>query len=120
MRALFDVVQSISDEDWFRGCVFVNVAIEFPQPHEPAHAVALKSKLAIQAIVADLARNAGAHEPQALAEELCMIMEGAYVTRQVTRNSQSIAIARRLANRTIDSHLGEQAAEVFAPSPAAR
>jgi AcrR family transcriptional regulator len=118
MRALFDVVQSISDEDWFRGCVFVNVAIEFPQPHEPAHAVAVKSKLAIQAIVADLARNAGAREPEALAEELCMIMEGAYVTRQVTRNSQSIAIARRLANRAIDSHLGEQAAEVVAPSSA--
>jgi AcrR family transcriptional regulator len=106
LRALFDAVQNITDADWFHGCVFVNVAIEFPQPHEPAHAVAAKSKESIQRIVENLAQQAGAARPRALAEELCMIMEGAYVTRQVTCNPQTIAIARRLAERTIDSHLG--------------
>src|SRR5262245_29235314 len=30
LRALFDVVENITESDWFRGCVFVNVAIEFP------------------------------------------------------------------------------------------
>lgn len=106
LRALFDAVQSITDADWFHGCVFVNVAIEFPLPHEPAHVMAAKAKQAIQCIVEELAQQAGAMHPKLLAEELCMIMEGAYVTRQVTHNPQTIAIARRLAERTIDSHLG--------------
>src|SRR3954469_13993589 len=88
LRALFDAVQSITDADWFHGCVFVNVAIEFPLPHEPAHVMAAKSKLAIQRIVEELAQRAGAAQPLALAEELCMIMEGAYVTRQVTHSPQ--------------------------------
>jgi AcrR family transcriptional regulator len=106
LRALFDAVQSITDADWFHGCVFVNVAIEFPLPHEPAHVMAAKSKLAIQRIVEELAQRAGAAQPLALAEELCMIMEGAYVTRQVTHSPQTITIARRLAERAIASHLG--------------
>ncbi len=110
LLALFDVVQSISDDEWFRGCVFVNVAIEFPQPHEPAHAVAVKSKQAIQDIVEELAQQAGAAQPKALAEELCMIMEGAYITRQLSRSPQAIVIARRLAERAIDSHLGASTA----------
>jgi len=83
----------------------VNVAIEFPLPHEPAHVMAANSKLAIQRIVEELAQRAGAAQPLALAEELCMIMEGAYVTRQVTHSPQTIAIARRLAERAIASHL---------------
>jgi len=105
LRALFDAVQNITDDAWFRGCVFVNVAMEFPQPHEPAHVVAIKSKDAIQRMVQGLAEQAGAASPRALAEELCLIMEGAYVTRQVTCNPETIAIARRLAERAIGVHL---------------
>jgi AcrR family transcriptional regulator len=104
--ALFDLVQNITESEHFHGCVFVNVAIEFPLPHEPAHAVAVKSKEAIQRIVEDLAEQAGAGDPKALAEELCLIMEGAYVTRHVSCKPQTIAIARRLAERAIVSHIG--------------
>jgi AcrR family transcriptional regulator len=104
--ALFDVVQNITEDERFHGCVFVNVAIEFPLAHEPAHVLAVKAKAGIQRMVEELAERAGAGNPKALAEELCMIMEGAYVTRQVSSNPQTIAIARRLAERAIDSHLG--------------
>jgi AcrR family transcriptional regulator len=103
--ALFDAVQNITESERFHGCVFVNVAIEFPLPHEPAHVVAVKSKEAIQRIVEELAGQAGAADPKALAEELCMIMEGAYVTRHVSCNPQTIAIARRLAERAIAAHV---------------
>src|SRR5215510_2177342 len=32
LRALFDVIGRIIDDDEFQGCIFVNVAMEFPQP----------------------------------------------------------------------------------------
>src|SRR4030095_1739903 len=83
LAALFDAVQNMTNSERFHGCVFVNVAIEYPLPHEPAHVIAAKSKAAIQRIVEDLARHAGAPNPLALAEELCLIMDGAYVTRHV-------------------------------------
>jgi AcrR family transcriptional regulator len=105
LRALFDAVENITESDWFRGCVFVNVAIEFPLPHEPAHQLAADSKAAIERVVRELADRAGAANPAALAQELCLIMEGAYVTKHVTGNKATIAIARRLAERAIAAHL---------------
>jgi hypothetical protein len=35
-----------------------------------------------------------------------MIIDGAYVCRQVTGQPDTIEIARRLADRTIEAHLG--------------
>ncbi len=104
LRAVLDVVERIIESDEFQGCIFVNAAMEFPLPHEPAHIAAAGNKRAIEAIIRDLATRAGAIDPQLLAEELCLIFEGAYVTRQVTGNHKTIDIARRLAERTIDAN----------------
>ena len=111
LRALFDVVETIIESDDYQGCIFVNVSMEFPLPHEPAHVAAGRSKSDIEEIVCAVATEAGAANPRALAQELCLIMEGAYVTRHVTCNRETIAIARRLAERVIGAHLGELAAK---------
>jgi len=103
LHALFDVVEFIIESDDFHGCIFVSAAIEFPLPHEPAHVAAAQSKQAIETIVAAIAAEAGADQPQSLAQELCLIMEGAYVTRHVSGNKYTIDIARRLANLAIAS-----------------
>jgi AcrR family transcriptional regulator len=105
VRRLFDVVEQIIDSDDYQGCIFVNVAIEFPLAHEPAHQAAAEHKRAIEAIVRELAEQAGADDPAAMAEELCLIMEGAYVTRQVTGDPGAIAIARRVAEGVIARRL---------------
>ena len=99
----------VIEDDDFHGCIFVNAAMEFPLPHDPAHVAAARNKRAIEEIVFELAERAGAADPRALAEELCMIMEGAYVTRQVTGKPETIAVARRLADRVLDAHLGPAA-----------
>jgi AcrR family transcriptional regulator len=109
LRALLDVVDRIIDADEYQGCIFVNVAMEFPLPHEPAHVAAAQHKQAIEEIVQDLASSAGAADPRQMARELCLIMEGAYVTRQVTGDKQSIDVARRVADLVIASHLSEPA-----------
>jgi AcrR family transcriptional regulator len=60
LRALLDVVDRIIDADEYQGCMFVNVAMEFLLPHDPAHVAAARHKRAIQDIVRDLAARAGA------------------------------------------------------------
>src|SRR5262249_46133262 len=109
LRALLDVVDLIIDADDYQGCIFVNVALEFPLPHEPAHVAAAQHKLAIEEIVQNLASRAGAADPRRLAQELCLIMEGAYVTRQVTGNKRSIDVARRVADLVIAAHVPDAA-----------
>lgn len=105
LRGLFDVVEQVINSDEFQGCIFVNVAMEFPLAHEPAHLAAAEHKRAIEAIVRELAAEANADDPTAMAQELCLIIEGAYVTRQVTGDPQTIDVARRVANSIIASRL---------------
>ena len=58
LDALMDVVKRIVETDGFQGCIFVNAAIEFPLPHEPAHIAAAQSKQAIEDIVCEVATKA--------------------------------------------------------------
>jgi AcrR family transcriptional regulator len=107
LHALLNVVEMITSSDDYQGCIFVNVAMEFPLPHEPAHVLACKNRQAIQDIVQTLATEAGAEDPHALAEQLCLIMEGAYVTRHVTGNEHTIDIARKIAELVISEQCVE-------------
>lgn len=108
LRSLLDVVETIIASDEFQGCIFVNAAMEFPLPHEPAHVAAAQNKQAIENFVHNLATEAGASRPRELAKELCLIMEGAYITRHVTGNKQTIDIARSLADLAINARCSDQ------------
>jgi AcrR family transcriptional regulator len=103
LHAVLDVVEHIIESDDYQGCIFVNVAMEFPLPHEPAHVAASQNKQSMENIVLAIAEDVGADDPRALAQELCLIMEGAYVTRQVTGNKNTVNIARRVARLVIAS-----------------
>ena len=107
LHAALDVVDLIIASDDFQGCIFVNAAMEFPLAHEPAHVAASENKKAIEDILYTLALEAGADDPRALAQELCLIMEGTYVTRHVTGNKHTIEIARRIADLVIASHCSQ-------------
>jgi AcrR family transcriptional regulator len=109
LHALFDVVDQLIESDDFHGCIFVRVVMEFPLPHEPAHVLASQSKRTIEDFVHALAVDAGVSDPRGLAQELCLLMEGAYVTRHVSGNRRTIDIARRLAQLIIESRCGARA-----------
>src|SRR5829696_7446359 len=57
LLALLDVVEHIIASDDFQGCIFVNAAMEFPLPHEPAHVAASQNKQAIEGIVSAIAEQ---------------------------------------------------------------
>jgi len=101
LSVAMDVVEHFVETEGYQGCIFVNAALEFPLPHEPAHMAAARSKQAVEDIMCELAATAGANDPLTLAKELCLIMEGAYVTRHVTGDKQTIEIARKLAQLAI-------------------
>jgi AcrR family transcriptional regulator len=105
LLATFDALDELLATPDFNGCFFVNVAVHFPLPHDPAHQAAAAHKQAMEAIIRELAGYAGAADPAALAQELSLVMEGAYVTQQVTRNPQTSAIARRVGELIVEKHL---------------
>ena len=105
LLAIFDVVDQIIKLDGFRGCFFVNVAMEFPVPHDPPHVAAADNKRAMYAIILELAERVGADDPEELAKELMLLMEGAYVTRQVTGDTEAARVARRAGEAIIDRRI---------------
>jgi AcrR family transcriptional regulator len=88
----------------FNGCFFVNVAVQFPARHDPAHEAARDHKRTMEDLIRELAGYASADDPAGMAQELSLVLEGAYVTRQVTDNPDTSAIARRLVKMIVDRH----------------
>jgi AcrR family transcriptional regulator len=105
LRSLFDLVEQVIERDEWHGCIFVNATMEFPLPHDPAHQAAARAKRAFEAVVRDIAARGGAADPDAFARELCLIIEGAYVSRHVTGDQNTIHVARRLGEMVIALHI---------------
>lgn len=103
--AIFDAVDELMVSEGFNGCIFVNVAVHFPLAHDPAHRAAAEHKQAMGEMIRELAGYAGATDPAAFADEMSLLMEGAYVTRQVTGNPEAGSIARRIADLLIEKYL---------------
>ena len=103
--AVFDVVKTIIEDESFHGCIFVAASMDFPVPHDPVHQAAARSREVIEQIIVEIADAAGASDPEAMTKELCMIIEGTFVTRPLTGNRQTIEVSRRLAERVIEGYL---------------
>lgn len=105
LDAVFDVVEELINGADYNGCIFINVAVAYPSPNDPAHEAAASHKRAMESIIRELAGYAGAPDPAAFAQELTLLMEGAYVTQQVTHNPKTADIGRRIARMISSRHL---------------
>lgn len=105
LRAIMSVVDELMGSQEFHGCIFVSAAMEFPLPHDPAHMAAAKHKKELELYFYELAERAGAARPADLSAELCMVIEGAYVTRALTQEPGTIRVALRLAEVILTRHL---------------
>jgi len=66
----------------YRGCPFVNIAVEFPERAHPARQMVAQNKAQLMARLLELARQAGARDAQGLANGLALLIEGAYAASQ--------------------------------------
>jgi AcrR family transcriptional regulator len=65
-----------------RGCALANAAIELPEKDHPARRVIEEFKRAQRTRLVRLSEEAGLSEPETLADELHLLLEGARVTAQ--------------------------------------
>jgi hypothetical protein len=65
-----------------RGCPLANAAVELPEKDHPARRVIEEFKVAQRAKLIQVCRTAGLSEPDMLADELHLLLEGARVTAQ--------------------------------------
>src|SRR6266404_5980733 len=76
-----EVAEHVADSDQ-RGCALANAAIELPEKTHPARRVIEEYKAAVRSRLVRLAQTAGLREPEMLADELFLLLEGAPVSAQ--------------------------------------
>jgi AcrR family transcriptional regulator len=89
-----------------RGCALVNAAVELPDKHHPARCVIEQMKAAQRERLARLCRDAGARDPERLADELFLLIEGARVCSQSLGPGGPSTHAVRMGEDLIKAHLG--------------
>lgn len=70
-------------EPKYRGCPFLNVATEFPAPAHPARAVAARNKAELHRRLDVLAKKMGVRKHGLLADQLVLLIDGAYMNSQL-------------------------------------
>jgi AcrR family transcriptional regulator len=82
LQQYFDDLAMRASIDDYRGCPFVNVAVEFPDAAHPARQFVFRNKERLMARLLELATAAGANDPAALADALGLMIEGVYAASQ--------------------------------------
>jgi AcrR family transcriptional regulator len=95
--ALFIALEGWFQSDEFTGCCFINAAAEYGDKDNPIHAAAAEHKRLIRAYILELAEAAEVKDPDGLADQLMLLMEGAIVSAQVTGDAAPARQARSAA-----------------------
>ncbi len=107
LLAVPDALAELFDSSQYNGCIFINVAVQFPQPHDPAHLLAADHKRAMEDLLREIAGYAGADDPALFSKELSLLMEGAYVTQQVCRRPEIDEIFDRMVKELVARHIAD-------------
>lgn len=104
--AVFDGVAKLASGPECLGCAFVGAAAEFPEPEHPGHRVALEHKRAVAARLRQLAEASGTRDPDGLAEQLLLVMDGAWSASRVFGPGNHGQRAAEAARTLIGAHIG--------------
>jgi AcrR family transcriptional regulator len=104
IRAWLAEVAAILADKNHRGCALANAAIELPDETHPARRVVEEFKLGQRNHLAQLCKSSGLKDPELLAEELYMLLEGARVTAQSIGREGLGARLTRMGEAMIAAH----------------
>ncbi len=97
LLGIFEVMGEWCKSKGFCGCPFINASAEFAGKDDPIHQAAAEHKRLMLNYVRKLAADAEAENPQELAEQLGLLINGAVVLVQVTGNCNIAKSARSAA-----------------------
>jgi AcrR family transcriptional regulator len=87
-----------------RGCAFANAAVELPDQDHPARQVVREHKAAFRQRLAGLCRDAGLNDPEALADEVFLLCEGARVASQSLGSDEPLTRLPVLLRDLVEEH----------------
>jgi AcrR family transcriptional regulator len=86
LARIFPALKTWFGEERFYGCPFINAVAEHDKDQKQFRAIAMKHKKVVLAHIEKLADEMGAAEPEMLAHQLALLIDGAIVAAMVSRN----------------------------------
>ena len=86
LMRIFPALKSWFGEERFYGCPFINAVAEHDKDQKQFRAIAMRHKKVVLAHIEKLAAEMGAAEPELLAHQLALLIDGAIVAAMVSRN----------------------------------
>jgi AcrR family transcriptional regulator len=77
----------------FRGCPFINAAVEFPDPAHPARVIGSRHRAWVRTLLLNLARQAEMQDPDGLADQLSLLYDSAMVGTQLSGTASAAITA---------------------------
>src|SRR5271169_1933464 len=86
LRRIFPALKAWFRQERFYGCPFINAVGEHDKDQKQLRAIAMRHKKVVLAHIEKLAGEMGATEPEVLAHQLALLIDGAIVAAMVSRN----------------------------------
>lgn len=83
LRAQMTGIARFCSSSRFRGCPFMNVSVEFPDPAHPARVIALELTQELTRRFRALIDQMKVRDPVELAEQLVLLVDGSFSTAQI-------------------------------------
>jgi AcrR family transcriptional regulator len=99
--AIFDSMAETTAKPDFRGCPFVRASAE-TQAGSSVKAICDESRAWMLGLFVDLAGQAGAADPDRVAQQLQLLYDGALLSAHVDTNSTAVAAGRAMAEMVLD------------------
>ena len=103
LRGHFEVMDDWFQDPDFGGCMFINAVGEYSAADTPIRQACKDFKKLMRGYIVGLCRELPVPDPETLADEIAILLEGAIVTAQVSQASVHAAqVAKTAANTLID------------------
>jgi AcrR family transcriptional regulator len=103
LLATFDALDQWFFTSDFRGCAFINAAGEIGDASDPIRAVAKEHKIKLRDFLQRLAEEYGAGDPEELASEFLILIDGAITVALVTGDKEAAQKAQHIARKLLTS-----------------
>jgi AcrR family transcriptional regulator len=98
LKALLSGIVERIGRPAFRGCPFFNLAMEFPDQNHPGRIIARDNKKEMRARLADIVAKLGATDPNRVASQIALIING----QAVRQPSDTIKTCPRFAHAVFE------------------
>jgi len=103
LLAVFDWLAEAVRSPEFHGCLFIKAASEYPAPEDLPRQAAEAFKEGCLRLLEGLCREVGADDPEGLARQLQLLLEGTLVMAFLQRKPEAASDARRAAEVLLDA-----------------